>query len=209
VADLRLEPQLGLGVAALVAAGGDERVVRAALVVVDPVDVLVLRVAEREDGAEDALAVAAVLQRLGDDVDPDHEILEVLVREHHPAVAEAVVGAIHARAGVVPRAAEDLLHVGHDRLEVRGRERLEHDRRPAGALEPERHLERDRGGRHREQPALGRRLDLPLARQDVEQAHQAVPCSCISRRWSAAIRFSIGGCVANSPPIALPTGGKK
>ena len=74
----------------------------------------------------------------------------------------------------------------------------------------ERHLQRDRGGRHREQPALGRRLDLALAGEDVEEAHaEAVPCSCRSRRSSAAIRFSIGGCVANRPPMRLAGAGRE
>src|SRR5829696_9405007 len=63
-ADLGLEPQLALVVAALVAAGRHERVVGAALVVVDPVHGMVGGVAEGEDRAQDPLPVAAVLERL-------------------------------------------------------------------------------------------------------------------------------------------------
>ena len=68
----------------------------------------------------------------------------------------------------------------------------------------------DRRRRHGEQPALRRLLDLALAGEDVEQAHQAAtPCSWRSSRWSAAIRFSIGGCVEKRLPSALPAPGGK
>ena len=104
----------------------------------------------------------------------------------------------------------DLLHVAHDALEVGGRERLEDDRRLAGGRQLELHLELDVRGRHREQPVRGRLLEFALAAEDVEEAHGAAgyagwPWSCDSRRCSAAIRFSIGGCVANRPPMPLPT----
>src|SRR3954447_21663533 len=77
--DLGLQAQLALGVALLLAARRRERVERAALVVVDPVDVPVALVAEREHRAQDALAVTAALERRGDRVDADHQILEVRV----------------------------------------------------------------------------------------------------------------------------------
>src|SRR4051812_15126426 len=72
--DLRLEAQLALVVAALVAPRGDERVEAAALVVIDPVDGPALVVPEGEHGAQDALAVAAALQCAGDRVDADHQV---------------------------------------------------------------------------------------------------------------------------------------
>src|SRR5205085_2183787 len=78
LADLGLEAQLALVVPVL-GAGGGERVERPALVVVDPVDGAPLRVLEGEHGAQNALAVAAPLERGSDRVDGDDQIVEVLV----------------------------------------------------------------------------------------------------------------------------------
>src|SRR5918912_1549438 len=61
-ADLRPEPQLALVVALLVPWGGDERIERAPLVVVDPVASLAAGILEGEDRAQDALAVPTGLQ---------------------------------------------------------------------------------------------------------------------------------------------------
>ena len=51
-------------------------------------------------------------------------------------------------------------------------------------------------------------LRLPV-RMSKKPIRTAVPWSCISRRWSAAMRFSMGGCVANRLPSALPAPGGK
>src|SRR4051794_32716768 len=64
-ADLGLQAQLAIVVALLGSAAGDEGIERAALVVVDPVHAAALLVAEREHRAQDALAVAAGLDRRG------------------------------------------------------------------------------------------------------------------------------------------------
>src|SRR5439155_18954763 len=69
--DLRLELQLALDGALLGARRRHERVPVAPLVVVDEVHRLALRVLEGEHGGEQAVAVAARLQLLGDGVDAD------------------------------------------------------------------------------------------------------------------------------------------
>src|SRR5918912_122489 len=74
-ADLGLQAQLALAVALLGAGRRHEGVEGAALVVVDPVDRLAGLVAEREHRAQDALAVAAGLERRRDRVQADDEVL--------------------------------------------------------------------------------------------------------------------------------------
>src|SRR3954451_176905 len=195
--DLGLDLQLALGVALLAAARRHERVPGAALVVVDEVDRLARGVLEREDGAEDPVAVAADAERVAHGVNPDGEVLELGVLYDHPAVADLVAGGLDARADLVPGALQDLLHLGDDRAEVARAERLEDDRRAPARLDVLLGLEVDVRGREREQPVRRRALDLVAAEQRVEQAHyRPVPCSWASSRWSAAMRFSIGGCVA-------------
>src|SRR5215218_4808282 len=71
-------------------------------------------------------------------------------------------------AGLVAGAADDLLRVGDDLVEVRGPERLEDDRRLARAAQPELGLERHARRAHREQAVGGGLLDLALAGEDVE-----------------------------------------
>src|SRR4051812_26203121 len=117
-ADLRLDLQLALDAALLLSGRGDERVPEAPLVVVDEVDRLARVVLEDEDGGEQAVAVAAELQRLGDGVDPDGEVLDVGVAQDHPAVAEVVGARVDLRAGLLARRADDLLHVLDDLGEV-------------------------------------------------------------------------------------------
>src|SRR4051795_9822169 len=196
--DLGLDLQLALGVALLAAARRHERVPGAALVVVDEVDRLARGVLEREDGAEHAVAVAADGERVAHRVDADREVLEVRVLDGHPAVAELVVGGLDGRADLVAGALEHLLHLGDDRLEVARAERLEDDRGLAARGDALLVLEVDVRGRDREEPVGRRALDLAPAEQRVEKAHyyRPVPCSWASSRWRAAMRFSIGGCVA-------------
>src|SRR4051794_25097967 len=172
-ADLRLEAELALVVALLLAAGRDERVEGTALVVVDPVHALPGLVLEGEHGGEDAIAVAAHLQLAADRVDAGHQILEIGVAQDHPAVAEGVGFRLHLRARLLGRRADELLHVLGQRGEVGGLELLEDDRRRAGRLQPQRALELDVRRGHREQPIGRGLLELPLAPQDVEEAHAA------------------------------------
>src|SRR4051794_22742130 len=120
-ADPRLQPELALVVALLGAGGRDEGVEAAALVVVDEVDPLGACVVEAEHRAQDAIAVAAGLDRGRDRVDPDHEVLHVGVGEDHPAVAELVVRGGDGRARLLAGAFDDLLHVLDDAFEVGGR----------------------------------------------------------------------------------------
>jgi hypothetical protein len=82
-----------------------------------------------------------------------------------------VVGALDRALVLAAGAADDLLHVLHELLEVSRRQGLEDDRRLAGALEVELHVELHVGRRHGEQ-AVGRGLlELALAAKDVEEAH--------------------------------------
>ena len=214
-ADLGLQAQLALGVALLLAARRDERVERAALVVVDPVDRLGLLVAEREHGGQQRGRRSRRACELGGDrVDADHEVLEVGVAEDHPAVAELVVllgrSSSRSRRRCSSRAPPCRRRSASKSAVA---ERLEDDRRLGRALEPHLGLERDAGGAHREQPVGRGALDLALAGENVEEAHglpgYARPWSCASSRCSAAIRFSIGGCVANRPEIEPFTPGGK
>ena len=123
-------------------------------------------------------------------------------REDHPAVAELVVARLDGRAGVAARAAHDLLHVLHDLLEVGGGQRLEDDRRLARDFRSQLRLERDVGGRHREQPVrragcLSLRLPRRMSRKPM-LGRRSCPAAAPPGAAGAAIRFSIGGCVANS-----------
>src|SRR6202030_3247067 len=88
-ADLGLEDELALDVALLLAVGRHERVEETALVVVDPVQLLLLLVLKSEHRAQDPVAVAAPLQRAADRVDPHHQTVEVLPAEDQPSVAVA------------------------------------------------------------------------------------------------------------------------
>ena len=69
---------------------GHERVVGAALEVVDEVERLAVLL-EGEHGGQQAVAVAAALQLARDGVDRDHEVVEVRVLRIEPAVAELVL----------------------------------------------------------------------------------------------------------------------
>src|SRR5829696_7639930 len=159
-ADLGLEPQLALGVAGVVARRRDERVVAAALEVVDEVDGLPL-VLEREDRGEQAVAVAALLELRRDRVEGDDEVLEVWVAEDQPAVAVLVGRGLDGGAGVLGAGAQQVLGLLDDPVEVRGLERLEDDPCRGLVLEAEPGVERDLRRGHREQ-AVGRRALDPL-----------------------------------------------
>ena len=80
-ADLGLQAQFGLVITLLRARRRHERIERAPLVVVDPVQRQLALILEREHGAQHALAVAAGLQRAADGVDPDDEIVELLTAQ--------------------------------------------------------------------------------------------------------------------------------
>src|SRR5215204_6323948 len=139
---LGLDAQLALGVAGLLALRGHERVIGAALEVVDEVERLAVLL-EGEHGGEHAVAVAGALELARDGVDRHHEVVEVLVLEHEPAVAVLVVVRLDLGAGVFGRAGQQLLGLLHDLLEVGGAERLEDDPRAAAVLEAKARIERD------------------------------------------------------------------
>src|SRR3954468_16261540 len=172
VLELGLELELALVVARLVPGRGHERVVLAALEVVDEVDGLALLVLEREHGGQQPVAVAAARELGGDDVDRLDQVVEVGVAQNDPAVAELVVVGLDARAGVLGGAAQELLGVADDLLEVGRAERLEDDARGVLVLEPEPGLDRDVGRDHREDAIRRGPLQLLApAEQGVEEAH--------------------------------------
>ena len=155
----------------LLAGRGHERVERAALEVVDEVERPALLL-EGEHRGQQAVAVAAALELGRDRVERDHQVLEVRVAQDQPAVAELVVGRLDLRAGVLGGAAQQLLGLLHDALEVGGAERLEDDPGRAAVLEAEPGLERDLRRGHREQPVGRGALQLALAAEErVEEAH--------------------------------------
>jgi hypothetical protein len=161
---------LALAVARLLP-GGHERIPVAALVVVDEVHRPALGVLEREDGGQHAVAVAADHQPVADGVDADDEVLDVVAQDD-PAVAVLVLLAGDRGAGLLAGALEQLLHLGDDRLEVGGRERLEDDRGGSLRLDPVARRERDVRRRHREELVGRRALELLLAAEDrVQEAH--------------------------------------
>src|SRR5438270_12430012 len=91
LAELGLEDELAFAVALLAPAGWRERIERAPLVVVDPVHAAFLRVLEGEHRAQDALAIAAGLERAAHRVDPDHQVVELAAAQDQPAESVAVV----------------------------------------------------------------------------------------------------------------------
>jgi hypothetical protein len=168
---------------------------------------------EGEHGREDAVAVAARVEAVLDGVDADDEVLDVLVGQDDPAVAVGVLGRADGRAGLLARRAQDLLDLADDAREVARGIGLEDDPRLARGRDLVRRLERDvRGGQREQAVLLGRLGGAAAAEQRVEEPHgaggYAVPCSCASRRDSAAMRFSIGGCVANIAKIDCFDGGE-
>jgi hypothetical protein len=92
--------------------------------------------------------------------------------DDHPLEAERVGLAVDRGAGVLGDAAEQLLGIALARGELSRRERLEDQRGDAGRLERTLGVERDCGGREREQ-LLGRRLrQLLAAEEDVAELGQ-------------------------------------
>src|SRR5205085_10598309 len=166
VLELRLQLELLGVVAFLVAAGGDERPECAALVAVDPIDRMLAAV-EAEGGCEQLRAEAASLELAADDVDARDDILQVGVADDQPLEAEAVRAPLDLRAGLLRRRVQELPHVRVGLGELARRERLVDDRPRAAELQAGVRLERDRGGRKREEPLLGRRLELLPAEEDV------------------------------------------
>src|SRR5204863_5073369 len=170
-ADLRLQLELALVVALMVARRGHERVVEAALEVVDEVERPPFLL-EREHRSEQTVAVAAALERARHGVDRHDEVLEVGVAQDDPRVAVLVGGRLDGRAGIGRGARQQLLRVVDDLLEVRGRKRLEGNAGDVPVLEPKRRLESDLSRSHGEQPVTSRKLELPLAtHQRIKKSH--------------------------------------
>src|SRR5437660_9437190 len=123
VRELPLELKLALVVALLVSRRY-ERVPRPALEVVDEVDRAAVLL-ELEHRAQEPVAVAAALELAGDEVDRRDEVLELVAAQDDPPEAVLVVCDVDLGAGVLRRAAKQVLGVGDDLAEVAGRERLE------------------------------------------------------------------------------------
>src|SRR3954470_15637812 len=169
--DLGLQLELALGVALVVAGRRHERVVHAALEVVDEVERPALLL-EREHRGEEPVAVTAALERARHRVDRDDEVLEVGVAQDDPRVAVLVRGGLDLRARVGRGAREELLGVVDDLLEVRGGKRLERDPRDVPMPQTERRLKSDLSSRHGKQPIPRRQLELPLAtHQRIKKSH--------------------------------------
>src|SRR5688572_15715737 len=115
--ELRLQLELRGVVALLVLPRGDERPERAALVAVDEVDGM-LAALEAKDRREQLRPEAARLELGADEVDGRDEVLEVVVLDDDPVVAELVFLPRHARAGVARRDLEQLVQLVLDADEV-------------------------------------------------------------------------------------------
>ena len=148
----------------------DERVEVAALEVVDEADVPRL---EPEHGAQQLLAEPVVGHRLGGHVDGRDQVVEILVGQLQPLVAVLVDAAVHLRALVLERELDHVLDVGAALAEPGRRHRLEADRGVLRRLQPEARVERDLGGRDREQPLERRLGDLGATENPVEEPHPA------------------------------------
>jgi hypothetical protein len=92
--------------------------------------------------------------------------------DDHPFETERVGLAVDRRAGVLGDAAEQLLRVALARGELPGREWLEDQRGDAGRLQGALGVERDRGGREREQLLCRRLLQFLAAEEDVAELAQ-------------------------------------
>jgi hypothetical protein len=92
--------------------------------------------------------------------------------DDHPFEAERVGLAVDRGAGVLGDAAEQFLGVALARRELARRERLEDQRRDAGRLQRALGVERDRGGREREQLVGRRLLQFLAAEEDVAELGQ-------------------------------------
>ena len=189
--------------------GGHERVPGAALDVVDEVDGPPLAVLEGEHGGQHTVAVAAERDRLVDRVDGDDQVLDLVVADDHPAVAEAVVARLDRGAGLLARRPHDLLHLRDDLREVGGRQRLEDDGGHAARAHVVARLQRDVRRRHGEQAVTGRRRGrLATAQQCVEESHEREPTRRGGRPRcpAAAAPGAAGGRCAARPAGASRTG---
>jgi hypothetical protein len=90
----------------------------------------------------------------------------------HPLEAERVGLAVDLGAGLPCNASEQLLRVALARGELSRGKRLEDERGVPGGLERALGVERDRGGREREQLLGGRSLQLLAAEEDVAEPGQ-------------------------------------
>jgi hypothetical protein len=106
-------------------------------------------------------------------VDGGNEILEVAVLDDEPLVAEGVLPAPDLRARGLRSDAEKLVDVLLGARELARRERLEDDGCDTGRAELELGLERDAGGREREQLVELGALEALAAEQDVSKSHDA------------------------------------
>jgi hypothetical protein len=132
----------------------------------------VLLALEAEGRRQELAAEAPVLQLGGDGVDTGDLILEVGVADDDPLEAERVGLPVELRACALRDALEQLLDVALGLPELAGRQRLEDRRRSAGRLQRALGLERDCGGREREETVGRGLLQLLAAEEDVAEPGQ-------------------------------------
>jgi hypothetical protein len=133
------------------------------------------RALELEDGGEQLRPEAAPLQLRADEVHRRDQVLEVRILDDEPLVAEIVRLAPQLRARLPRGDVEQLLQIVLGAHEVTGRQRLEDDRSAPGRPQPELVLERDDGGREREQLLAPRLLELAPPEDDVQEPDRPVP----------------------------------
>src|SRR5438094_5958480 len=121
--ELRLQLELLGVVALLLLPGRHERIERAPLVAVDPVDRM-LPAVEAEHGRQKLRAEALLLEPLRNGMDGGDLILELRVAHHDPGEAEAVLLAREPRSGLRRDRVENLLEIGLGAHELAGRQRL-------------------------------------------------------------------------------------
>ena len=97
------------------------------------------------------------------------EILEIGVADDDPVVAVLVGLALDLRAARLRDRLDELVDVVERAPELTRRLRLERDRRGAGGLQPELGLQRDGGGRQREEPVFLRLGELLRPEENVPQ----------------------------------------
>ena len=100
-------------------------------------------------------------------------VLELRIVDDDPRVAEFVLAAFELGAGVGRDPVQELLEIVLGADEVAGRKRLEADAPRPGRAQPQLGVERDRGGRQREQPLARRAGELLSPEQDVTEPQGA------------------------------------
>src|SRR5439155_10870184 len=194
VLQLRLELELLGVVALLLLARRYERPERAGLVAVYPVDGLVRVLAlEAEHRRQQLAAEPAGLQLGGGGVHRGHDVLEILVANDDPLVAELVGLRLDLAAGLLRRGPQQPVDVLLDRRKLACGQGLVDERAGAAEPQPTGDVERDRGRGHGEEP-LGRgTLQLLSAREDVSKAQPGGPSRARSRRAPRAASRAAGG----------------